>query len=126
MSLQPEATSSKKRKHGETSNDGAAANTNSLTPAHSHSHKKAKKKKKEGHAAHRSEKKSKSSSKKSKTDSQFRVVNASILVSIPPKFFADPLAGVHEMLDSLVMKYVPACLSLSFFLQKNWMKDCVN
>lgn len=42
------------------------------------------------------------------SDGQFRVVRASMVVSIPPVFASDPRAGVEEMLDSMVMRYVPA------------------
>lgn len=64
---------------------------------------------------------SKSSRKKSKTDitkskqkgkeedNQFRVVEASIVLSIPPRFAGEPMDGANEMLDSLLMRY---CRSL--------------
>lgn len=38
--------------------------------------------------------------------SAFVVVSASTRLSIPPVFASKPLAGVEEMLDSMVMKYV--------------------
>ncbi|TFK44645.1 hypothetical protein BDQ12DRAFT_673321 [Crucibulum laeve] len=41
-------------------------------------------------------------------DREFHVVNASLLVSIPPVFSANLRAGVDEMLDSMVMRYIPA------------------
>jgi len=41
----------------------------------------------------------------SEDDSDFRVVNASLVLSVPPVFAANPRAGVQEMLDSMVMKY---------------------
>ncbi len=37
--------------------------------------------------------------------SDFRVVNASLVLSVPPVFAANPRAGVQEMLDSMVMRY---------------------
>ncbi|KAI5120336.1 hypothetical protein M0805_009412 [Coniferiporia weirii] len=84
---QPIATtssSSKKRKHVEVNvNDAGAV------------HKKAKKDGKE----HK---------KKATKDGQFQVVSASVVVSIPPRFAMDPMAGAREMLDSLIMRYVPA------------------
>lgn len=36
--------------------------------------------------------------------SEFRVINASIVLSIPPVFASDLRAGVEEMLDSMVMR----------------------
>lgn len=38
------------------------------------------------------------------TKSEFRVVNASLVLSVPPVFAANPLVGVQEMLDSMVMR----------------------
>ncbi|KAL5528546.1 hypothetical protein ACEPAF_7682 [Sanghuangporus sanghuang] len=86
MSLPSPSFSPKKRKHAE------AAESASISPL-----KKAKKVGKE-----------KKSKGKWKGDGEFQVVGASVVVSIPPRFSLDPLSGVHEMLDSLVMKYVPA------------------
>ncbi|KAL5507392.1 hypothetical protein ACEPAH_6848 [Sanghuangporus vaninii] len=86
MSLPSPCFSPKKRKHAETSESA------SVSPL-----KKAKKAGKE-----------KKSKGKRKADGEFQVVSASVVVSIPPRFSLDPLSGVHEMLDSLVMKYVPA------------------
>ncbi|KAH8119076.1 hypothetical protein DFH11DRAFT_1696937, partial [Phellopilus nigrolimitatus] len=80
------STSSKKRKHAEV-NENASGTS---------SHKKAKKDSKD---------KKKSTSK---TDRQFQVVNASIAVSIPPRFAMEPMTGAKEMLDSLIMRHVPA------------------
>ncbi|KAG8956348.1 hypothetical protein FRC04_004429 [Tulasnella sp. 424] len=40
--------------------------------------------------------------------SAFVVVSASTRLSIPPVFATQPLAGVEEMLDSMVMKHVPS------------------
>ena len=42
--------------------------------------------------------------------SEFRIVNASLVLSVPPVFAANPLAGVQEMLDSMVMR----CAFFSF------------
>jgi DNA-directed RNA polymerase I subunit RPA43 len=44
--------------------------------------------------------------KKPKVSSEFELVQASLTLSIPPIFAADPLAGVHEMLDSMVMRSI--------------------
>jgi len=35
-------------------------------------------------------------------------VHASLVVSIPPVFASNPRAGVEEMLDSMLMRYIPA------------------
>ena len=39
-------------------------------------------------------------------ESEFKLINASLVVSIPPVFANNPRAGVEEMLDSLVMRSV--------------------
>lgn len=81
----------------------------------SHHHKKKKSKDKHRHTElevaapevvshHASKKKGKR--KMEEGESAFAVVSASIRLSIPPVFAAKPLAGVEEMLDSMVMKYV--------------------
>lgn len=41
---------------------------------------------------------------KASEDSEFTVVHASMVVSIPPVFANDPRAGVEEMLDSMLMR----------------------
>ncbi|EGO00060.1 hypothetical protein SERLA73DRAFT_34696, partial [Serpula lacrymans var. lacrymans S7.3] len=45
---------------------------------------------------------------KSKATSEFHVVKASLSVSIPPVFATNQRAGVEEMLDSMIMRYIPA------------------
>lgn len=42
-------------------------------------------------------------------DSQFRVVEASLLLSIPPVFANNLRAGAEEMLDSMLMRYESPC-----------------
>lgn len=37
-------------------------------------------------------------------DSEFVLIHASIMVSIPPVFASSPAQGVKEMLDSMVMR----------------------
>ncbi|KAG8980652.1 hypothetical protein FRB90_007575 [Tulasnella sp. 427] len=60
----------------------------------------------EVHGHHKSKSKGK---RKMKDDaSPFVVVSASTRLSIPPVFAAKPLAGVEEMLDSMVMKHIPS------------------
>jgi hypothetical protein len=46
---------------------------------------------------------------------EFRVVNASFVVSIAPVFAKDPLAGVAELLDSMVMRFVWHCFPSKIF-----------
>ena len=41
--------------------------------------------------------------------SEFRIVNASLVLSVPPVFAANPLVGVQEMLDSMIMRCIPIC-----------------
>src|SRR5882672_6768169 len=36
--------------------------------------------------------------------SEFRIVNASFVISVPPVFAVNPHLGVQEMLDSMVMR----------------------
>ncbi|KAG8957947.1 hypothetical protein FRC03_009668 [Tulasnella sp. 419] len=56
---------------------------------------------------------------------EFTVTRSSLLVSIPPVFANNPSTGVEEMLDSLVMKHVPALRGVLLahsnieFLQQN-------
>ncbi|KAF8973323.1 hypothetical protein BDZ97DRAFT_1780820 [Flammula alnicola] len=40
------------------------------------------------------------------SDGEFQVVKASLVVSVPPVFAANPRAGVDEMLDSMIMRYI--------------------
>ncbi|KAL1707493.1 hypothetical protein EV121DRAFT_199156 [Schizophyllum commune] len=75
----------KKRKH-------AAENTSP--------HKKAKK--------DEPPKKDKGKARATPAESEFQVVKASLVISIPPAFTADPSRGALEMLDSMVMRYIPA------------------
>lgn len=46
----------------------------------------------------------KGKSRASETEGEFRVIKTSLMVSIPPIFANNPMAGVEEMLDSLVMR----------------------
>lgn len=83
------ASPSKKRKH-----------TDNASLPEGASRKKVKKEKKE-----KSKKRDKGKAK-DVDSSEFKLVNASLVVSIPPVFANDPMSGVEEMLDSLVMRYV--------------------
>ncbi|KDQ21783.1 hypothetical protein BOTBODRAFT_123659 [Botryobasidium botryosum FD-172 SS1] len=78
--------------------------------------KKKKDKHRQSHDGEVSEKKKKSKSKRRHGDrdvkehdaSQFIVKHATLSVSIPPVFASDPRDGVEQMLDSMVMRYIPA------------------
>lgn len=48
--------------------------------------------------------KDKGKSRASDHPSEFRVVNASLVLSVPPVFASDLRTGVEEMLDSMVMR----------------------
>ncbi|KAJ7209501.1 hypothetical protein GGX14DRAFT_520775 [Mycena pura] len=56
------------------------------------------------------EKKVKGKGKARQDDAQaeFQVVQASLVVSVPPIFANNPHDGVQEMLDSMIMRYIPA------------------
>lgn len=54
--------------------------------------------------AQRRTQKSKGKSPALDLPSEFRVINASLILSIPPVFASDLRAGVEEMLDSMVMR----------------------
>ncbi|KAL6305215.1 hypothetical protein BKA93DRAFT_749331 [Sparassis latifolia] len=41
-------------------------------------------------------------------DGEFRVVQASLAVSVPPVFASNLARGVEELLDSMLMRYIPA------------------
>ncbi|KAG8972688.1 hypothetical protein FRB90_010167 [Tulasnella sp. 427] len=71
-----------------------------------HRHEETKAARLEVHGPHKS--KSKGKKRMKDTASPFVVVSASTRLSIPPVFAAKPLAGVEEMLDSMVMKHIPS------------------
>ncbi|KAJ7084306.1 hypothetical protein B0H15DRAFT_939956 [Mycena belliarum] len=41
-------------------------------------------------------------------DGEFQVVQAALVVSVPPMFASSPSTGVRELLDSMIMRYIPA------------------
>ncbi|KAF7315356.1 BTB domain-containing protein [Mycena indigotica] len=49
-------------------------------------------------------------SKRQKLDShpQFQLITASLVLSVPPLFASNPRDGAQQMLDSMVMRYIPA------------------
>ncbi|KAJ7783050.1 hypothetical protein B0H16DRAFT_1495166 [Mycena metata] len=50
----------------------------------------------------------KGKARESEAEAEFRTVQASLVVSVPPMFASNPNAGVQEMLDSMIMRYIPA------------------
>lgn len=46
--------------------------------------------------------------KAKESDTEFQIIKASLVVSIPPVFAGNPRTGVEEMLDSMIMRYVYA------------------
>ncbi|KAF9452342.1 hypothetical protein P691DRAFT_772335 [Macrolepiota fuliginosa MF-IS2] len=74
-------------------------------------HESASKKRKSRLETTSSPKKKTKKSSKADADSsegEFHVINASLSLSVPPIFANNPRAGVEEMLDSMVMRYIPA------------------
>ncbi|KAJ7188353.1 hypothetical protein C8R46DRAFT_1054528 [Mycena filopes] len=53
--------------------------------------------------APKSKTKGKGKARETDAEAQFRTVQASLVVSVPPMFASNPHAGVQEMLDSMVM-----------------------
>ena len=49
-------------------------------------------------------KRDKKNKKGAARDTEFHVVEASLVVSIPPVFASNPKVGVEEMLDSMIMR----------------------
>jgi len=104
---QPESSEhrSKKRKHTSTVTEGGPSEPSAKRPkALENRSKEAKKKDKK----ERNEKKGKGKAKAAADDAQFKVISASLSLSIPPIFASNLRAGAEEMLDSMVMRYVPA------------------
>ncbi|KAJ7733750.1 hypothetical protein DFH07DRAFT_845309 [Mycena maculata] len=52
--------------------------------------------------------KDKGKARESDAEGEFQVVQASLVVSVPPIFASNPQKGVEEMLDSMIMRYIPA------------------
>ena len=97
MSQPAEAHKTKKRKHA-AAVEGAGGGEPST---------KRSKKDKEGAKVAKGQKKVKQDKGKGRaTDDAFRVVRASLTVSVPPVFAADLRGGVEELLDSMLMRCV--------------------
>ncbi|KAF8493626.1 hypothetical protein JB92DRAFT_2749925 [Gautieria morchelliformis] len=79
MSTPYPGSSPKKRKHAQDSNAGPSPKRSKKERKHKHRH----------------------------GDEEFVLVKASLVVSIPPVFASNPSQGVEEMLDSMVMRYIP-------------------
>ena len=115
MSAPVEAQRTKKRKHAAATEDGAGAAAAAATGEPS---TKRSKKDTDGKAHHKDKRKDKHiahttapADKKGKgrathADDAFRVVRASLTVSVAPVFANDLRGGVEEMLDSMLMRYV--------------------
>ncbi|KAJ6499382.1 hypothetical protein C8R45DRAFT_982243 [Mycena sanguinolenta] len=56
----------------------------------------------------KSKTKDKGKARESNAEAEFQTVTASLVVSVPPIFASNPYAGVQEMLDSMIMRYIPA------------------
>ncbi|TFK22581.1 hypothetical protein FA15DRAFT_671373 [Coprinopsis marcescibilis] len=46
--------------------------------------------------------------KEKRHDSEFQIVSTTLSLSVPPIFARKPVSGVEEMLDSLIMRYIPS------------------
>ncbi|KAJ3571761.1 hypothetical protein NP233_g3536 [Leucocoprinus birnbaumii] len=77
-------------------------------PHHTHEHSSKKRKSHDDTASPSKKKPKKSSNTSAESEGEFHVINASLRLSIPPIFANNPRAGVEEMLDSMVMRYIPA------------------
>ncbi|RPD57605.1 hypothetical protein L226DRAFT_610642 [Lentinus tigrinus ALCF2SS1-7] len=116
MSQMAEAHKTKKRKHAAAVlEDGAAAAAAEPSTKRSKKDKDGKvhkhKVKHTTHAHHKGAAVAAAVDKKGKgraTDDAFRVVRASLNVSVSPVFANDLRGGVEEMLDSMLMRYIPA------------------
>ncbi|KAJ7462202.1 hypothetical protein B0H11DRAFT_2054598 [Mycena galericulata] len=58
--------------------------------------------------AEKSRTKEKGKARENDPEAEFQVVQASLVVSVPPIFASSPQTGVQEMLDSMIMRYIPA------------------
>ncbi|KAF8210149.1 hypothetical protein K438DRAFT_1570074 [Mycena galopus ATCC 62051] len=56
----------------------------------------------------KSKTKDKGKARDNDAESEFQTVTASLVVSVPPIFASNPYGGVQEMLDSMIMRYIPA------------------
>ena len=115
MSAPVEAHRTKKRKHAAAAEDGAGvaaagepSTKRSKKDTDGKAHKDKRKDKHTSHATALADKKGKG--RATHADDAFRVVRASLTVSVAPVFANDLRGGVEEMLDSMLMRYV---LSLS-------------
>ncbi len=97
MSQLVEPHKTKKRKHA-VAVDGAGGAEPST--------KRSKKDKDGGKDAKKHKKAKQDKGKGRAMDDAFRVVRASLTVSVPPTFAADLRGGVEELLDSMLMRYV--------------------
>ncbi|KAI1781592.1 hypothetical protein LXA43DRAFT_1055861 [Ganoderma leucocontextum] len=99
MSQPAEPHKTKKRKHAAAVEEAGGAEPST---------KRSKKDKDGARDAKRHKKAKQDKGKGRATDDAFRVVRASLTVSVPPTFAADLRGGVEELLDSMLMRYIPA------------------
>ncbi|KAI0374163.1 hypothetical protein BV20DRAFT_962155 [Pilatotrama ljubarskyi] len=99
MSQAVEEHRSKKRKHAAAADAGATTAEPST---------KRSKKDKDAKRLAKEKVKVDNKGKSRATDDAFRVVRASLTVTVPPVFATDLRGGVEEMLDSMLMRYIPA------------------
>ena len=98
---QPESHKTKKRKHA-----AAIAEDGGDAAPSEPSSKRSKKEKDKDTKKHTKAKVVQDKGKGRATDDAFRVVRASLSLSVPPYFATDLRGGVEEMLDSMLMRCV--------------------
>ena len=108
MSQQLDAHKTKKRKHAASASTSASATAAGAAADEPSS----KRPKKEKHAKEHKKAGKRDKGKARATDDAFRVVRASLTVSVPPKFAQDLRGGVEELLDSMLMRCVRVCVGL--------------
>ncbi|KAL4243862.1 DNA-directed RNA polymerase subunit [Abortiporus biennis] len=109
------ATKTKKRKHGGAASEEATAGVISSPRGSgepSTKRSKTESKKKEKHEKKKDKGKSKAASSTEQQHiaggGEFKVISATLEISIPPVFAGNLHAGAEEMLDSMAMRYIPA------------------
>ncbi|KAI0779385.1 hypothetical protein C8Q74DRAFT_1258721 [Fomes fomentarius] len=100
----------KKRKHAAAVAEEGGAGESSVTEPSTKRSKKDKdaKKQKREKEKERTKAATQDKGKGRATDDAFRIVRASLALSVPPYFATDLRGGVEEMLDSMLMRYIPA------------------
>lgn len=96
----------KKRKHATTVAEEGGAGESSVTEPSTKRSKKDKDAKKQKREKDTTKAATQNKGKGRATDDAFRIVRASLALSVPPYFATDLRGGVEEMLDSMLMRYV--------------------